>query len=86
MMATRTVKNVYLKAWSFFIVQPGVSSFGVIPVIGRSQNVSIAVEMRRPTDKKKMKVGKENKIQNDLFGTLRHDLSDAFPDEVSECD
>jgi hypothetical protein len=40
--------------------------------------------MSRPTDKKKIKVGKANKIQNDLFGTLRHDLSDAFPDEVSE--
>jgi hypothetical protein len=46
--------------------------------------VSIAVEMSRPTDKKKIKVGKENKIQNDLFGTFRHDLSDAFPDEITK--
>jgi hypothetical protein len=48
--------------------------------------VSIEVEMSRPTDKKKMKVGKENKIQKDLFRTSRHELSDAFPNEVSRCD
>jgi hypothetical protein len=40
--------------------------------------------MSRPTDNKKKKVGKENKIQKDFFGTLHHGLSDAFPSQVSE--
>jgi hypothetical protein len=40
--------------------------------------------MSRPTDNKKKKVGKENNIQNDFFGTLLHDFSDAFPGQVSK--
>jgi hypothetical protein len=40
--------------------------------------------MNNPVDKAKKTVGKENKIQNDLFGTLRHDFSEAFSGKFSE--
>jgi len=55
-----------------------------VPAIDRSEIVSTIVEMNNPVDKAKKTVGKENKIQNDLFGTLRHDFSEAFSGKFSE--
>jgi hypothetical protein len=77
-VAASVAKSVYLKACSLFIEQPCICGLRVVPAIERSKNVSTTVEMNRPTDKKKITVGKENKVQKDLFGILNHDELDAF--------
>lgn len=71
-------REMVLKVWNLFIEQPFISRLGVISTTERSQTVSITVEIKRPTDKKNMRVGKEMKTQNDLFGTSRHVGWDAF--------
>lgn len=75
---TKIAKNVYLKISSFSAVQPCISKLRAVPAIVRPQVVSMMIKIIRPTHKKQLILGKDSMTQNDLFGTLRHGVWEAF--------